>query len=81
MYSISGETIYAAFSKLKSVSDKLGGLLCILAELPQSIKTNVCYEINSVKLKKSLNTIFDLEIKNFSDFRFIIIFMNLKKQN
>lgn len=78
MYSISGETIYAAFSKLKSVSDKLGGLLCILAELPQSIKTNVCYEINSVKLKKSLNTIFDLEIKNFSDLsdNWFIVFAN-----
>lgn len=78
MYSISGETIYAAFSKLKYVSDKLGGLLCILAELPQSIKTNVCYEINSVKLKKSLNTIFDLETKNFSDLadNWFIVFAN-----
>ena len=67
MYNLSSETIYNSFLRLQNVSDKLGGFLCILSVLPKNVETNTCYELESIKLKSVLNSVFDLELKELSD--------------
>ena len=82
MYNFSSQTIELAYSKLKNISDKFGGLICILSQLPEDIEPNICYEINVRGLKQVLNSVFDLESKEIletTDKWYIVFAKNWQK--
>lgn len=63
MYFFTPDTIVKANEHIKTLDPKIGGLLCVLHCLTESIEENVSYEINGGELRKQLSIVFDKEPK------------------